>query len=204
MSVSATSLLKLLRRHNLRVFTSADVITLTGLTSSAASKALARLSGQDLVVRVKKGVWCAKLSEGLNPYEAVPYLRAPWPAYVSLYSALADYGVVDEIPHVVYAVSSAMPKRYKTSIGEFSVHHLPQRLIWGYEIKRQGPWSYPMAHPEKAFLDLVYLALTPRSPLEFPRAREGRWNLDKKILRRYAARFQFEPLMIWLKKNRLL
>ncbi len=204
MSLSAASLLKLIHRHGLRVFTSSDIITLTGLAPAAATKALTRLAGQDLVGRIKKGVWVSKLMADMNPYEAVPYLRAPWPAYVSLYSALADYGVVEEIPHLVYAVSSATPKRYRTSIGEFSIHHLPERLIWGYEAKRQGQACYPIAEPEKAFLDLVYLALIPRSPVELPHRRERKWNLDKEKLRRYAARFKFEPLTNWLRKSRLL
>ena len=203
MSVSAASLLKLIQHHGLRVFTSADIITLTGLTPAAATKALTRLAGQDLVSRIKKGVWVSTLSTDLNSYEAVPYLRAPWPAYVSLYSALADYGVVEEIPHLVYAVSTAPPKRYRTSIGEFSIHHLPERLIWGYAVKQQGQASYPIAEPEKAFLDLVYLALIPRSPLELPHKRGRKWDLDKEKLKRYAARFKFEPLTNWLKKERL-
>lgn len=203
MSLSAASLLKLIQRHGLRVFTSADIITLTGLAPDAATQALGRLAGQDLVCRIKRGVWVSKVWADFNPYEAVPYLRAPWPAYVSLYSALADYGVVEEIPHAVYAVSSAMPKRYRTPIGEFRIHHLPERLIWGYEAGRQGPGGYLIAEPEKAFLDLVYLALSPRSPLELPHKRERRWNLDKGKLRRHAARFGFEPLTGWLRRERL-
>jgi len=202
MSLSAASLLKLILKHALRIFTTSDVITLTGLAPAAATKALTRLAAEDLVARIKKGVWVSKLSADLNPYEAVPYLRAPWPAYVSLYSALADHGVVEEIPQIVYGVSAAPPKRYRTTIGEFSIHHLPERLIWGYEIKRQGPSSYPFAEPEKAFLDLVYLALIPRSPLELPHKRGRRWDLDQEKLTRYAERFKFEPLTSWLKHEK--
>src|SRR3989338_1786999 len=191
MSLSAASLLRLVRNNALRIFTTADIITLTGLSPTAATKALSRLAGADLVARIKKGVWVNELYADLNPYEALPYLRAPWLAYVSLYSALADHGVVDEIAQVVYGVSSAPPKRYRTSIGEFHIHHLPQRLIWGYEITRQGQASYPRAEPEKAFLDLAYLALIPRSPLELPQKREKQWDLDRNKLRRYAGRFAF-------------
>ena len=43
-------------------------------------------------------------------------------------------------------------------------------------------------------MDLVYLALIPRSPLELPIKREHKWDLDKEKLKRYAARFKFEPL----------
>ena len=201
MSLSAAALIKLVAKHELRVFTTADIITLTGLAPAAATKALTRLAAEDLVGRIKKGVWISKMTADFNPYEAVPYLRRPWPAYISLYSALADYGVVEEIPHIVYGVSAAPPKRYRTSIGEFSIHHLPAHLIWGYEIKRQGQASYPVAEPEKAFLDLVYLALIPRSPLEMPHKRERKWDLDKNKLKRYAERYKFKPLTNWLKKS---
>lgn len=200
MSLPAAALLRRIQAHELRVFTTADVITLTGLAPAAATKALARLAAQELVTRIKKGVWVNKLAADLNPYEAVPQLRAPWPAYVSLHSALADYGVIEEIPHLVYAVSPAMPRRYHTAIGDFSIHHLPRRLIWGYEVKRQGRASYPIAEPEKAFLDLVYLALIPRSPLGLPQKRERAWTLDARTLKRYAARFEFAPLTRWVER----
>lgn len=199
--MTSAAILQLIRKHGLRVFTTADFLTLSGMAPDAATHALGRLAAQDLLARIKRGVWVSRAFADINPYEAVPYLRAPWPAYVSLHSALADYGVVEDIPHVIYGVSSALPKRYKTPIGEFRIHHLPQHLIWGYEARRSGGGICPMAEPEKAFLDLVYLALTPRSPLELPRKRGRRWNLDKGKLFRYARRFNYEPLDEWLKSE---
>ncbi|MBI4676084.1 MAG: type IV toxin-antitoxin system AbiEi family antitoxin domain-containing protein [Elusimicrobia bacterium] len=204
MSLSAASLLRLMHQHSMRVFTTADLIAISGMAPAAATKALTRLSSQGLTARIKKGVWVSKLAEGLNPYEAVPFLRAPWPAYVSLHSVLADCGVVEEIPQVVYGVSPAAPKRYRTPIGEFHFHHLPARLMWGYDVRRQGLAGFSAAEPEKAFLDLVYLALVPRCPLAFPVKRGRKWNLDVPKLRRYAGRFGFPPLDRWLVENRLI
>ena len=193
----------MIRKHGLRVFTSSDFITLAGIKGANATATLRRLSSGDLVARIKKGVWVNRIIPDLNPYEAVPFLRAPWPAYVSLHSALADYGVVEEIPQVVYGVSSAVPKIYRTPIGEFRIHHLPQRLIWGYDVRRTGAGGYPIAEREKAFLDLVYLALTPRSSIELPHKRGRKWELDRIRLGRYARRFQYKPLEKWLGKNGL-
>ena len=201
--MTATELISTLRKHNLRVFTTADIITLSGLTGVTATQSLLRLASQDIVVRIKRGTWVNKLIPDLDPYEAVPFLRAPWPSYVSLHSALADYGVVEEIPHVIYAVTSTMPKKYSTPIGEFSFHHLPERLMWGFEIRQTGAGHYPAADREKAFLDLVYLALTPRSPLELPHKRGRAWELDKNTLTAYAKRFNYDPLESWLKTNKL-
>lgn len=201
--MTSTAIIQLIRKHGLRIFTTADFLTLTGMAPDAATHALRRLAARDLLAKLKKGIWVNTIGPDINPYEAVPYLRAPWPTYVSLHSALADYGVIKEIPHVIYGVSSALPKRYKTSIGEFRIHHLPQHLIWGYEVRRSGMVSYPVAEREKAFLDLAYLALTPRSPLELPHKRGRRWDLDKDKLQRYAKRFRFEPLKAWLKTEEI-
>ena len=52
-------------------------------------------------------------------------------------------------------------------------------------------------------LDLIYLALTPRSPLRLPHKRGRAWDLDKAKLTVYAKRFQHPPLEIWLKTNDL-
>ncbi len=202
--MSAAGLVKLMQKHSLRVFTTTDMAAISGLSPATASKALARLCAQDLAVRLKKGVWVNKLAADLNPYEAVPYLRIPWPAYVSLYSVLADCGVVEDIPQVIYGVSAAPPKFYRTPLGEFHIHHLPDRLIWGYEVRHQGQARYLAAEPEKAFLDLVYLALIPRCPLSFPVKRGRKWALDAQKLRSYAKRFGFPPLSSWLEENRLL
>ncbi|NNN06345.1 MAG: hypothetical protein HKL90_10635 [Elusimicrobia bacterium] len=201
--MNAAEIIAILREQRLRVFTTADFITLSGLTDVAATKALARLATRDLLVRIKRGVWVNQLAANLNPYEAVPFLRAPWPACVSLHSALADYGVVEEIPHVISAVTSAMPRRYSTAIGEFRFHHLPRHVMWGFETRQAGSGQYPVAEREKAFLDLVYLALTPRSPLQLPHKRGRAWDLDKPKLTAYAKRFHYAPLESWLKTNNL-
>ena len=203
MSRSAANLIQLMQEQKLRVFMTSDFITFSLMAPSAAVHALRRLASQKIIARIKRGVWVNLLAGDLHPYEAVPFLRAPWPAYVSLYSALADYGLVAEIPQVIYAVSGALPKKYKTQLGDFHIHHLPANLIWGYEIKRIGQGSYPIAEPEKAFLDLVYLALTPRSPLHLPRKRDRRWKLDPTKLKPYALRFRYRPLMDYLKEHRL-
>jgi len=199
MSHSTADLLGVMRDHRLRVFTTSDVLTLTGMRRSAATHALRRMAARRLVVRVRRGLWVNGMAEDLSPYELVRHLAAPWPAYVSLYSALADYGVVQEIPHVIYAVTAGRTRRYHTPLGGLHFHHLPARLIWGYAMKQVGRAVFPLAEPEKALLDLAYLALTPRSPLTLPQRRERRWPLNAATLKAYAARFECPPLAALLR-----
>ncbi len=196
------ALIRLLSRHSLRIFTTSDLASLAGLSPSTASQYLIRLSRAQVVGRLKRGLWMNRLANGLNPYEAVPHLVSPWPAYVSLYSALSEHGVTEEVPHVTYAVTAAIPRKLSTPLGAVHYHHLPERLIWGFEMRRAGSALYPLAEPEKAFLDLCYLALSLRSPLGFPHRRGRRWNLDYGKAGKYAARFECPPLLEYLRKEK--
>ncbi len=174
-------------------------MTLTGLDASAAVHALTRLATQGLLTRVKRGLWLGGAARDVSAFELLPHLTAPWPSYVSLYSALSHYSLVEEVPHIVYGVTSGRPARFQTPLGGVHVHHLPGRLMWGYEMTRTPGGAFPMAEPEKAFLDLVYLSLIPRSRLEAPRTRDGTWRLDGKKLKAYAKKFAFKPLEDFLK-----
>ncbi|OGR83008.1 MAG: hypothetical protein A2636_02845 [Elusimicrobia bacterium RIFCSPHIGHO2_01_FULL_64_10] len=180
------------------------MISLTNMTQTAVTQSLYRLAKQGMLVRIKRGVWVNKLMDNINPFEAVPYLTAPWPAYMSLHSALADYGIIAEIPHIIYAVSTHIPRNVSTPIGTFHIHHLNKRLIWGYEVKQLSSGSYPIADPEKAFLDLAYLSLVPRSPIQMVHKRSKKWELNPGKLKEYAKRFEYPPLTRYLEKTGLL
>ena len=200
--MTSSLITSLLASKGLRIFSTADLAKITGLSIVASSQQLIRLSRAGSVSRIKKGVWVNGLTGEINPYEAVPNLVSPWPAYVSLYSALSDHGIVAEIPRAIYAVTTAMPRIFRTSIGEFRYHHLPDRLMWGYVMQRVGGSLFPVAEPEKAYLDLCYLGLTLRSPLGLPRRRTPRWNLNEAKIRTYATRFSFKPLTEHIKREK--
>lgn len=202
MSESAVGILKRLQDHRLRLFRTSDVVTLTGMTPYAAAQALRRLAARGLLYSMKRGLWVSRMAGDVEAFEAVPHLIAPWPGYVSLHSALSRHGLIDEVPQAVYAVTSGRAARYSTPLGSFHIHHLPNHLIWGYKIEQSGRASYPIAEPEKAFLDLAYLGLIPRSPLGMPYKRDGRWKLNSTRLLRDARRFQFPPLMAYLRTNK--
>ena len=51
-----------------------------------------------------------------------------------------------------------------------------------------------MAEKEKAFLDLAYMGLVPRSPLGVLYSRTKKWDLDFPKIRGYVSRFDYRPL----------
>jgi predicted transcriptional regulator of viral defense system len=123
-----------------------------GLTVAAASHQLRRLQSSGLVRRLRRGLW--SLATDVDPFVLPPYLTAPLPAYVSLWSALAVHGMIEQIPRRVYVASLARSQRISTTVGDYSIHHLAPELFGGYVHVDKG---VDVATPEKALFDTIYL-----------------------------------------------
>ena len=80
------------------------------------------------------------------------------PSYISLHSALAYYGIIPETVTQITCITSNRTARYANAFGEFSYQTVKPQLFFGYEpiVLAQG-YSYQLAMPEKALLDLLYL-----------------------------------------------
>lgn len=150
--MTLTGALAKLQTFDVPVLRSADVAARLAVSPSNASQIMARLARHGYVVRIKRGLWAWARTD---PTSIVAYLTAPFPAYVSLQSALYYHGMISQIPDVVYGVSLARTRRYRTALGTVSVHHLPARLFFGYAMNREE--SVAMATPEKALFDVFYL-----------------------------------------------
>jgi predicted transcriptional regulator of viral defense system len=188
MTVPATRILASIRSAGLRLFTLADVMNLCSLSASAAAHALSRLQREELVTRIVRGVYANRMGPAVHPFEAVPYLAAPWPAYVSLHSALSACGVVDQIPAATYGVTPGRSRRLRTPLGELRLHHIQPSLFWGYRWEETPTARYPIAEPEKAIVDCLYLEVRAgRGVALFPEL-HLRGTVDRERLRAYVNR----------------
>lgn len=145
-----------LLRLNRPVVETREAATRLGLSVPAASQQLRSLERSGIVRRLRRGLWL--LRPDLEPFALPAYLTAPYPAYVSLWSALARHAMIEQIPRQVYVASLARTQQVRTSIGDFSIHHLAPELLGGYA---QIDGGGHLATPEKALFDTIYL-LTPR------------------------------------------
>jgi len=150
----ATEAYKTLLQLNRPVITTAEAAARWGISQVYASKLLARLAGDGLMTRLRRGVWT--ITTQINPYTLPPYLTAPYPSYISSWTALYHHGLIDQIPQQVYVVSLDRSKRIRTPAGVFVVRHISPRLFEGFTA-RDGVL---MATPEKALFDAVYFAVT--------------------------------------------
>jgi predicted transcriptional regulator of viral defense system len=123
------------------------------LSVSAASRLLSRLAESGLVRRVSRGLWA--LRTDLDPFVLPACLTAPYPAYVSLWSALARHGMIEQVPRATYAISLDRTHRVETGFGTVSIHHISPPLFGGFVAA--GPGIY-LATPEKALFDTLYVS----------------------------------------------
>lgn len=137
-------------------FETKDVAALLGVENSNANKIVSRLAQGGLIIPIRRGKWA--LRTRLNKLAVAEHLTSPYPAYVSLQSALYHHGMISQIPAVTYVVSLARTRRYKTPVGTFSIHHVAPDFFFGYELDKTG--RVKIASPEKALADMFYFSPT--------------------------------------------
>lgn len=128
-----------------------------------ATQRLRSLEKAGLVHRLARGLWA--FDANLDPKVAAPYLTAPYPAYVSFWSALAEHDMIEQIPRQIYVASLSRTKRAETPLGTFSIHRLPPELFDGFE---GTPARGYLARPEKALFDTVYVRAPRGKRVYFP------------------------------------
>lgn len=153
--MNAPSSLASLRGMGRPIITTRDAAVRLSQTVSAASHLLRRLADAGVILRIRRGVWA--LEADVDPMQLVPWLTAPYPSYVSLWSALHAHGMLSQIPRETYAVSVARPQRVSTPLGVIVVHQVAPEVFGGYETSADG---IALATPAKTIFDVAYLAAT--------------------------------------------
>lgn len=152
-----------LRRLAQPVFTTREAAALWRCRQTSASRRLASLEETGLVRRIQRGLWA--LDPEIDPGMVGPYLTAPLPSYVSLFSALARHAMIEQIPRQISIASTARPRRIVTSLGVYVVHQLAPPLFGGFEGTERSGF---LARPEKALFDLVYVRAAAGSRAHLP------------------------------------
>jgi predicted transcriptional regulator of viral defense system len=145
-----------LKRLDQTLFETRDLAALLSVERSNATQIARRLVKAGLLLKLARGKWALKHPS--NRFSIAEHLTAPFPAYISLQSALYHHGMISQIPAVTYAISLARPRRYETPLGTFSIHHVEPHFFFGYETDETG--SAKVAVPEKALVDFFYFRPT--------------------------------------------
>ena len=146
--------LKRLRSLGTPVVETRDVTALLQVSASSATTILRRLAQRGMITHLSRGRWL--VDETIDRLALPELVSAPYPAYVSLQSALFHHGLIEQIPAVIYAVTPSRPRRLQTPVGTISFHRMPPALFTGFELLPRS--DAKVAMPEKALFDLLYLA----------------------------------------------
>jgi len=161
-------------------FTLADLERILGQPRPVLYVTLHRLVRDQVLVRLRRGVYQAAFQAQALPRVANLLV---YPSYLSFESALAQHGILSQLP---YSLSFATWRRSRRlTLGETVVffHQLKRSLFFGYTLA-DGMY---LAEPEKAVLDTCYLAARGLASLALDELNLA--SLDADRLRTYAAHF---------------
>ena len=134
----------------------------------SSSRALTGLVARGLLVRVTRGLWAQPDHPSFTPFGAVGFLLGHEHGHVSFVSALHRHGVIAQIPGAVHIATTGHGRVLESPIGRFEFFQLrPQMMNGGVDVSDTEP-PYPIATPEKALLDTIYIGLRRRRFVRLP------------------------------------
>ena len=146
-----TELIKSLDRLNKPFYSIADLEKITSLSRKSLYVTLKRLVDRGILEKVGLGIYRLFTSKtSMEKIAASLYV----PNYLSFESLLSRYGVLNLVPYTITFATTRKTRRITLLGRAIEYRQIKKELFWGYEIKG-GIYT---AKPEKAFLDLVYLA----------------------------------------------
>ncbi|MSO40294.1 MAG: hypothetical protein EXQ70_00055 [Solirubrobacterales bacterium] len=151
-----------LLRMNRTVTTTREAAARWQTAPRNASRRLRTMEEAGLVRRLRQGLWAL---HDIQPFALAPYLTAPFPAYVSFWSALSRHDMIEQIPRQISVASLDRARRIQTAIGVYAIHHLAPELFEGYRGSEADGY---LATPEKAFFDAVYVRTAAGGRAFFP------------------------------------
>lgn len=152
-----------LQRLGRPVIARGEAIARLSVSPVRASQILRSLEQAGLVSRLGHGLWLLK--PDVDPLSIPPYLTAPLPAYVSMWSALARHGMIEQIPRQIFVASLDRSRKVETPLATYSIHHLAPEVFGGYTGSSETAY---LATPEKALFDTVYLRAARRGGVYLP------------------------------------
>ena len=133
----------------------------------SANRKVANLEKTGRIIRLKRGLYVVSPKESglllsLNLIGNVLY----GPSYVSMLTALREYGLIPERVEVVESMTTHLTVSFQNDVGRFEYHHCAKDYYpIGITQREEEGVSYLIATPEKALCD--YIITTPRLPLRF-------------------------------------
>ncbi|HEY4780041.1 MAG TPA: hypothetical protein VIH47_10660 [Solirubrobacterales bacterium] len=145
------------------VITTSEAAAVWQTSGRTAGRRLEAMDEGGLGRRLRRGLWA--LDPEIAPFAVAPFLTAPFPAYVSFWSAFSRHQMIEQIPRQVSVASLDRARSIATTLGTYEIHHLAPELFGGFEGSEESGY---LATPEKALFDAVYVRAASGTRAFFP------------------------------------
>ena len=173
-------LIKIFKNLNKSFYTKRDLEVITKLSEKRLKLLVGELLNLGIIEKVTKDVYVVFYSYyQIEEIASTLYL----PNYLSFESVLARYDVLNQIPYIITFATIKQSKNIVVAKRQIEFIQIPKDLFWGYVVSG----NIYVAEPEKAFLDLVYIASIKNYQIDMDEINLKR--LSKKILLEYSKRF---------------
>jgi len=116
-----------------------------------------RWEKQGLLIKLRNSYYAFADIAGKESFANYAAGKIYKPSYISLRTALAFHGIIPETANEITSVSSLKTSTFENSLGTFSYKKIKPSLMFGYNAIEKNGFTFFMASPEKAILDLLYL-----------------------------------------------
>ncbi|MDO8515793.1 MAG: type IV toxin-antitoxin system AbiEi family antitoxin domain-containing protein [bacterium] len=178
-----------MKGKRLYLFNRLDVRRVLGVSPVAATFLLYRYAKKGYIIRVKPGLYTFPDTPSVPSLYIANKLYEP--SYVSLQFALSYHRVIPETVYEITSITTKATQRFQTLGKTFSYRRIKRSAFTGYVSVGQRGFTFLIADPEKAFVDLTYLRiLKNKKPLD--RFDKSKINRSKAL--RYAKLFENSKL----------
>ncbi|MGD9927825.1 MAG: hypothetical protein AB7S66_09770 [Sphaerochaeta sp.] len=142
------------------VFTTLEISSLTSESPEARYALVKRAIADGDLIRIKRGLYTLSplyRKTHVNPFTVSQMIITQ--SYVSLESALSNYGWIPEAVRSITAVTSRSPTEFLTPVGHFTYERVPQKTLFAGVERLQDEQGnvWFQATPLKALADYIYL-----------------------------------------------
>jgi predicted transcriptional regulator of viral defense system len=156
--MKSEQLIEKLKKINKSFYNIADLEKITGQSRSAVRVLLGRLVLAEKLIRLRRDIYVIK--DNAIDYRLIAQ-QIDDSSYVSFESALAEYGILSQIPYALILATNKKSKTIFLGDQEIIYRKIKKDLFGGYVMVEK----IKIATPEKALLDLIYLKYRGKSKL---------------------------------------
>src|SRR5271168_2606841 len=149
------------------------------LANATVAKALKRQQDRKLLEKISDNTYLNLLAASVGPKDLVNELVPD--AYISLGTALAEWGLSSQNPVAATCVTTARARRISAASIQIVFRKISADLFWGFTEKKSRYGRYKIAEPEKALLDWIYFHLKDGLPVEFDEIQFAKLSRSKLV-----------------------